>query len=410
MRSRTKEATKLPAWASSLRIRRGDETPIFVQMREGIRRAILEGRLKPGDALMPQRQLCRSFKVNQVTATQAIGDLLREGLLRSEHGRGIFVNDLNPRCVAMVCASSLAALQQDGMYGEMLRAAADRLGRANVKIVYKTRELREKRIRFGPPLEEVLAEEADAYLTVGIQNEEYLGALVQTGKPVVAMDATPTTAPFDGVTFDTFREGYLCARKLLEAGHRRIVFLGQDRGAHPGDASGKTRIPEPDDVRRQAGARYALEQAGVPAAPEFFSDSSLKVGGREYEDLAARIKAGKVTAVAAYPRQAEWLSEHIDIPGDASAVVYGVHQTQEGKWTGCRAQIAEMGHAAAQRVLRRLERASGRGEGGEKEFLGTVITLAPVQVDGSSVRRIGPPPEIYAYLQSFAVEPANEAT
>ena len=138
--------------------------------------------------------------------------------------------------------------------------------------------------------------------------------------------------------------------------------------------------------------------------------SSINVGGREYEDLAAHIKSGKVSAVAGYPRQVEWLSEHVDIPGDASAAVYGLHQAQGGKWTGCRAQVAEMGHAAAQRILRRLERPEGRGDWGEREFLGTVITLAPVQVDGSSVRRIGPPPEIYAYLQSFAVETANEAT
>jgi len=407
MRGRTKETVKVPAWASALKVKRGDETPIFMQIREGIRHAILEGRLKAGDALMPQRQLCRALKVNQVTATQAIGDLLREGLLRSEHGRGIFVNDMSPRVVSVVCSTSLGGLQKDSVYGDMLREAADLLGRGNVKLVYKTREQRDKKVRFGPMLEDVFADPADAYLTVGIQNEEYLAELVKTGKPVVAMDAAPTSVPFDGVMFDTFREGYLCTRRLLESGHRDILFLGHDRGAHPGDPTGKTRIPEPDDVRREAGSRYALEQAGVRATPEHFMDPAFNVGGPEYENLAKRIKAGQVTGVVGYKAQMDWLSEHVDIPNKLSATVFGLHHiTGSNKWSGCHAQVPEMGQAAAHRILRRLERPKGRDEE-EKEFLGTVVTLAPLVVEGASVRRIGPPPEIYEYLKTFAAEAAR---
>lgn len=386
-------------WTRGIKLERAsDGQPLFAQLRDGIRRLILDGSLRPGEALMPQRQLCKTFKINQVTTTQAVGELLREGLLRSEHGRGLFVNDLTPPLITVVYPRSRQRLKHDGLYEVMLNAALGVLGSEAVRIGYCTRERPEQGSRFGPPLEDVLGTNASLFLTVGIQNEEYLGALAATGKPVVAMDAAPTSVNFDGVVFDTFRDGYLCTRRLLEAGHQRIVFLGHDRGLHPGDPSGRIRIPEPDTIRRQAGFQYAMQQAGMPLS----ADSIIAVlpkHGHEAAALARELPAKGCTAAVADHHGASWLAQYVNIPQDLSIALTGnvpLEPSGAGAplWSGTYLDPRALGLAAGAQILRRLR--------GPVSPHGALIVLPPTLVEGATVRIIGPRPALYEYLTQEA--------
>src|SRR5262245_32256284 len=56
-----------------------------------LRRGILDGRLRPGDALPPTRTLARSLKVSRTTVTVAYDRLLGEGFVVSRVGSGTFV-------------------------------------------------------------------------------------------------------------------------------------------------------------------------------------------------------------------------------------------------------------------------------------------------------------------------------
>ena len=68
--------------------------PLFYQARESIRRAIVAGRLKPGDQLPSEKQLALSLGVSLITVRRALDDLQIEGLVAKEHGRGSFVRAL----------------------------------------------------------------------------------------------------------------------------------------------------------------------------------------------------------------------------------------------------------------------------------------------------------------------------
>jgi GntR family transcriptional regulator/MocR family aminotransferase len=58
-----------------------------------LRRGILDGRLRPGDALPPTRELARSLSVSRTTVTVAYDRLLGEGLLTSRVGAGTWVSE-----------------------------------------------------------------------------------------------------------------------------------------------------------------------------------------------------------------------------------------------------------------------------------------------------------------------------
>src|SRR5215468_9372893 len=66
-------------------------TPLHKQLYDELRKAILTGRLKPGERVPSTRGLSQSLRVSRATVTQSYEQLLSEGYLRSSTGSGTFV-------------------------------------------------------------------------------------------------------------------------------------------------------------------------------------------------------------------------------------------------------------------------------------------------------------------------------
>lgn len=64
---------------------------VFRQIADHLREAIDSGVLKEGDQLPSEAQMMDHYGVTRMTARQALGVLKAEGLVVSEHGRGVFV-------------------------------------------------------------------------------------------------------------------------------------------------------------------------------------------------------------------------------------------------------------------------------------------------------------------------------
>src|SRR5215471_1390078 len=67
------------------------ETPLHKQLYDELRRAILMGRLKPGERVPSTRGLSLSLGVSRATVTLSYEQLLSEGYLRASAGSGTFV-------------------------------------------------------------------------------------------------------------------------------------------------------------------------------------------------------------------------------------------------------------------------------------------------------------------------------
>lgn len=71
-------------------------TPIYEQIKIQARSAILSGEVATGSTLPSLRQLAADLRVSVITVTRAYNDLVAEGLVRNEHGRGFVVRDIDP--------------------------------------------------------------------------------------------------------------------------------------------------------------------------------------------------------------------------------------------------------------------------------------------------------------------------
>lgn len=75
----------------NIRVRPSDPRPIYVQIVDEIRRALVVGALEPDDPLPSVRELAGELRVNPNTVQQAYRELERDGLAYVRRGRGTFV-------------------------------------------------------------------------------------------------------------------------------------------------------------------------------------------------------------------------------------------------------------------------------------------------------------------------------
>ena len=79
-----------------LSINTADPRPIYVQIMDEVRRAIVLGTLRPEDPLPSVRQLAADLRVNPNTVAQAYRELERAGTLYVRRGQGTFVAHTGP--------------------------------------------------------------------------------------------------------------------------------------------------------------------------------------------------------------------------------------------------------------------------------------------------------------------------
>lgn len=71
--------------------------PLWIQAANLVKEEIAKGNLRPGMRLPPERELCLRLNISRVTLRKALGELVREGMVNSSHGRGWYVNGTPPR-------------------------------------------------------------------------------------------------------------------------------------------------------------------------------------------------------------------------------------------------------------------------------------------------------------------------
>ena len=81
--------TSAPARATS--VVRTVGTPYYLQIAEILRAGIAEGKWEPGQLIPSEASLCGMFAVSRTAIRQALAQLVVEGLLHKEKGRGTFV-------------------------------------------------------------------------------------------------------------------------------------------------------------------------------------------------------------------------------------------------------------------------------------------------------------------------------
>ena len=70
-----------------------DSAPIYRQLKDRVVAMMLDGVLKPGDALPSVRQVAAEYQLNPITVSRAYQELADEQLVEKRRGLGMFVTE-----------------------------------------------------------------------------------------------------------------------------------------------------------------------------------------------------------------------------------------------------------------------------------------------------------------------------
>lgn len=74
-----------------------DGAPIYRQLKERVIEMMLDGVLKPGDALPSVRQVAAEYQLNPITVSRAYQELADENVVEKRRGLGMFVTEGAPQ-------------------------------------------------------------------------------------------------------------------------------------------------------------------------------------------------------------------------------------------------------------------------------------------------------------------------
>jgi GntR family transcriptional regulator len=70
-----------------------DSAPIYRQLKDRVVAMMLDGMLKPGDALPSVRQVAAEYQLNPITVSRAYQELADEQLVEKRRGLGMYVTE-----------------------------------------------------------------------------------------------------------------------------------------------------------------------------------------------------------------------------------------------------------------------------------------------------------------------------
>ncbi len=103
-----------------------DNTPIYLQLKDKVISMILDGVLKPGDALPSVRQVAADFQLNPITVSRAYQELADGTLVEKRRGLGMYVTEGAPE--------KLLASERDRFLTEEWPAVVERIKRLGLNI------------------------------------------------------------------------------------------------------------------------------------------------------------------------------------------------------------------------------------------------------------------------------------
>ncbi|MCD4824636.1 MAG: GntR family transcriptional regulator [Phycisphaerae bacterium] len=227
-----------------------DPVPLYYQLRERIRQDILSGKLQAGSRVSSERELCEAYGVSRITAVRALTDLVKEGLLCRNQGKGTFVADSTAGKSSTVAVLIPAKAELPYYDPQMLLSIEDEAHKAGYNVMFcnTSNDIHKVDSYLEKLLQEKIA--GIVYVPVAIPSgyyEENIGRIIRlrsAGVEVVLCDRNFLNVPEDVVGFeldcvysDDIRGSIELTQHLLDNGRKKIALI-----CPPMDSNIKNRI------------------------------------------------------------------------------------------------------------------------------------------------------------------------
>jgi len=334
-------------------------SPKYLRLKEEIVSWIAGGRYRPGDKLPSENELSEQFGLSRQTVRQSIGELVQEGWLSREQGKGTFVSRLSGerRNAGMNRTVGLITTYiSDYIFPSIVRGVEAALKDRGYRLLLSSTDNRKDRERES--LEMMLGQGVCGLIVEptrsaeGNPNFDAYMALEYHGIPLLMINESYPDLDCPCVKLDDEAGGKLAADHLLKLGHRRVAgFFKTD------DLQGS---------RRLKGFLQAHRERKLPVDPalliRYTTEQKEERPQAALREMLAR--PDRPTAIVCYNDQLAVAlldvvrEAGLRVPEDLSVVGFDdsfLATATEIKLTTVAHPKAEMGEAAADMLVSMLE-------------------------------------------------------
>lgn len=266
-----------------IRIDKTAPSPIYLQVKEGLKRQIFDGRFKADRALPTEHELAAELGLNRLTVRRALVELADEGLIHRVRGRGSFLCDPShvtgaasaaprTRTVAVLCNAERLD-PQDALFYHRIFQGVSRAD-PNVNVVYRCCDGLPREV-----VEKLKDEEGlDGYVVLSQVDETLIQRLMKSGRPTVFLDCVPIPklVGADAISYETEESSFRAVTSLIRMGHRDIgmlvhaqVFPAKEAASEPIPLARSSARVNAAAGQRLEGYRRAFRENGLRVPEEF---------------------------------------------------------------------------------------------------------------------------------------------
>lgn len=338
------------------------QPPKYLRLKEEIVSWIAGGRYLPGDKLPSENELAAQFRISRQTVRQSIGELVKEGWLTREQGKGTFVSRLSGEHRAAFGNRTIGLVTtyiSDYIFPSIVRGVEAELKARGYRLLLSSTDNDKARERES--LETMLAQAVSGLIVEptrsaeGNPNFDQYMALAYHGVPIVMINERYPDLDVPCVRMDDEEGGRLAALHLLKGGHRRIA--------------GFFKTDDLQGVHRLKGFLKAHREHRLPVAPErlvrYSTEQRERLPLEALRRMLRQPEAERPTAIVCYNDQLAVAlldvirDEGLRVPEDLSVVGYDdsyLATATETKLTTVAHPKAELGITAAKALLALLEK------------------------------------------------------
>ncbi|MBQ6471241.1 MAG: GntR family transcriptional regulator [Victivallales bacterium] len=202
--------------------------PLYRQLKELVRSAILAGVYPPGTRLESEREFMRDGQLSYPTVSRALRELCEEGLVERTVGRGTFVCEVGAPC-ARIRRIAAFYYNLDTPYFRRLRVGLEaECGRLGVELtclasgMTPQNELESWERGFSPGGYDALLGYPFSSMDLNLR----LARMVDQGFPVMMVGSFFSQFQCDSVSLDYAQAGECAAGHLLDSGCHELVHIG----------------------------------------------------------------------------------------------------------------------------------------------------------------------------------------
>ena len=331
-------------------------------------RELRSGKYRPGDAFLPESKLASFFSISRETLRKAMGELVSEGILERQQGRGTFVKRLAVNRNPLIGLLFLYPSDENAIFSRTIRVLSDIFSANSYSIVLgfhhnsqeKAREQIERFIQLnvaGVIITPLLPEnDQEASLSL-------LRRLNNVNIPFVLADTTIspfTKTMFSCVSAGNFQGMLQMINYLTSNGYTRIAHIGGQPGYQASE-------------ERMFGYLEGLRQANLPVRPEYIhriSANSAHNEAREFAVALMSLPEPPQVITCVYDIMAHAMIEElgamgIDVPAQVGVTGFDnrtISGTPSNFLTTLEQPIEKMGQELSRIILEKINGVSQREE------------------------------------------------